>query len=63
MEQTYYKNTSGYMPQKNNMADASDADAKHESRPWTDTELKHFAIVLSEKKDDFAYKLDTLRII
>ena len=44
------------------MADAGDASAKLRNRPWTDTELKYFAFVLADEKDEFAYKLDTLAL-
>jgi len=43
------------------MADASNkAGAKLRNRQWRETELKYFALVLPDKKQEFGYKLDTL---
>ncbi len=32
------------------------------SRSWTEIELKYFALILADKENRFAYKLDTLAI-
>lgn len=45
--------------QENNMAESS---AKERSRPWTETELKYFALVLADETNEYAYKLDTLAL-
>ena len=44
------------------MVDEGDAKARQRNRPWTETELKYFAYVLADEKDEFAYKLDTLAL-
>ena len=45
--------------QENNMAESS---AKEQSRPWTETELKYFTLVLADETNKFAYKLDMLAL-
>ena len=48
---------------ENNMADASGkASAKPRNRQWTEPELKYFALVLADEKDEFGYELDTLAL-
>jgi len=44
------------------MAATADAGTKQRSRPWTETELKCFAFVLTDEENDFGYKLDTLAL-
>ncbi|CAH3180150.1 unnamed protein product, partial [Porites lobata] len=40
----------------------AESSAKERSRPWTETELKYFALVLADETNEFAYKLDTLAL-
>lgn len=40
----------------------ADSRAKERSRPWTETELKYFALVLADETNEFAHKLDTLAL-
>ena len=48
------------------MADKSAGGRKdtkqRKSRPWTETKLEYFAIVLADEKNEFGYKLDTLAL-
>ena len=44
---------------ENKMADTR---KQRKCRPWTETELKYFAIVLADEKNEFGYKLDTLAL-
>lgn len=47
------------MRQRKHLADASEkASAKQWNQPWTETELKYFAFILAEKKNEFGYKLN-----
>ena len=36
--------------------------AKPRNRPWTETVLKYFAVVLADEKHEFSYKLYTLAL-
>ena len=48
---------------ENKMAGRSEGPSKQRKcRPWTETELKYFAIVLADEKNEFGYKLDTLAL-
>jgi hypothetical protein len=40
----------------------STSKKQQKSRQWTETELKYFALVLVDEKNEFAYKLDTLAL-
>ena len=40
----------------------ADASGKPRNRQWTETELKYFALVPADEKDEFGYKLDTLAL-
>ncbi|CAB4032015.1 Hypothetical predicted protein [Paramuricea clavata] len=40
----------------------STSKKQQKSRQWTETELKYFALVLVDEKNEFAYRLDTLAL-
>ena len=45
------------------IADTSDGARKQQkTRPWTETQLKNFAIILADEKNEFGYKLDMLAL-